>query len=239
MIKYLLLFTTLAALTSCSTTQIATNTSTIKPRSYNQNKLSVLPSKELLILQKKQSTSLTSDLVDDLKVSVIEEDDKKRYQYELAKQIIQKAESFLGTPYRYGGTSRRGIDCSSFVQKAFAETPISLPRVSKAQAHLGERIDKSTIQTGDLVFFATAGRGRVSHVGIVHHVEADGDINFIHASSSQGVTITPLSNSYWSKRYLFAKRIINNINPFDFKTQQENLAQQTNASSQQDSLRML
>lgn len=123
-------------------------------------------------------------------------------------QMLSEAESYLGVPYRYGGTTRRGIDCSAFVQRVFEIFDHELPRVSAAQAKEGHSVTKNELRAGDLVFFATSGRGRVSHVGIVHNVSDQGDIEFIHASSSQGVTVTPLSNSYWSKRYLYAKRII-------------------------------
>ncbi|SMC49649.1 C40 family peptidase [Moheibacter sediminis] len=123
-------------------------------------------------------------------------------------KILSEAETYLGTPYRFGGTTRSGIDCSSFVQQVFEMFDYQLPRVSSAQAKEGTEITKEDLRAGDLVFFSTSGRGRVSHVGIVHSIREDGEIEFIHASTSQGVTVTPLSDSYWSKRYLYAKRIL-------------------------------
>ncbi len=123
-------------------------------------------------------------------------------------QILSEAESYLGTPYRYGGTTRRGIDCSAFVQSVFSIFEHELPRVSSAQAKEGRPVAKDELRAGDLVFFATGGGARVSHVGIVHNVSDNGEIEFIHASTSKGVIVTPLSDSYWSKRYLYAKRII-------------------------------
>jgi len=123
-------------------------------------------------------------------------------------RILSEAETYLGTPYRFGGTTRSGIDCSAFVQRVFEIFDYQLPRVSSAQAKEGTEISKEELRAGDLVFFSTTGRGRVSHVGIVHTVSEDGEIEFIHASSSQGVTVTPLSDAYWSKRFLYAKRIL-------------------------------
>lgn|SRR5690606_2512942 len=123
-------------------------------------------------------------------------------------QLLSEAETYLGTPYRFGGTSRSGIDCSAFVQRVFEIFDYQLPRVSSAQAKEGTAISKEELRAGDLVFFATTGRGHVSHVGIVHSVREDGEVEFIHASSSQGVTVTPLSDSYWAKRFLYAKRIL-------------------------------
>lgn len=123
-------------------------------------------------------------------------------------QILSEAETYLGTPYRFGGTSRNGIDCSAFVQSVFQMFNHELPRVSAAQAKEGHVVSKEELRAGDLVFFATNGGSRVSHVGIVHNVSDEGEIEFIHASTSQGVTVSPLSQAYWSKRYLYAKRII-------------------------------
>lgn len=123
-------------------------------------------------------------------------------------QILSEAESYLGVPYRFGGTTRKGIDCSAFVQSVFQMFNHELPRVSAAQAKEGEIVHKENMRAGDLVFFATNGGSRVSHVGIVHNVSDDGEIEFIHASTSQGVIVTPLSSDYWSKRFLYAKRII-------------------------------
>ncbi len=124
-----------------------------------------------------------------------------------ADRILSTAKTYLGTPYRYGGMTRSGIDCSAFVQKAFGPHDISLPRVSKDQAKKGRYVSQSQLEKGDLVFFATQGGGRVSHVGIV--IKPNGrNSSFIHASSSKGVIVSKLSNSYWSKRYLHARRII-------------------------------
>lgn len=123
-------------------------------------------------------------------------------------KILSEAETYLGTPYRFGGTTRSGIDCSAFVQRVFEIFDYELPRVSSAQAKEGTEIPKEELRAGDLVFFSTTGKGRVSHVGIVHSIREDGEIEFIHASTSQGVTVTPLSDAYWSKRYLYAKRIL-------------------------------
>ena len=96
-------------------------------------------------------------------------------------QILSEAESYLGVPYRFGGTTRKGIDCSAFVQSVFQMFNHELPRVSAAQAKEGEIVHKENMRAGDLVFFATNGGSRVSHVGIVHNVSDDGEIEFIHA----------------------------------------------------------
>lgn len=124
-------------------------------------------------------------------------------------QLLDEAETYLGTPYRYGGMTRKGIDCSAFVLSVFgAAAGVQLPRVAAAQAQQGERVEKSELQRGDLVFFSHGG-SKISHVGIVESVSPEGDIKFIHAATSRGVMISSLNtDKYWSPRFRFAKRII-------------------------------
>ncbi|MBC7556987.1 MAG: C40 family peptidase [Chryseobacterium sp.] len=122
--------------------------------------------------------------------------------------ILNEAETYLGTPYRYGGMTRNGIDCSAFVLSVFgAAVGMNLPRVAASQATEGETIDKENLQKGDLVFFSHGG-GRISHVGIVEEVTPEGDVKFIHAATSRGVMISSLADSYWGPKFRFAKRII-------------------------------
>ena len=130
--------------------------------------------------------------------------------------LLVEAESYLGTPYRFGGMSRSGIDCSAFVLSVFGSAMgMELPRVAASQAQEGERVERGDLQKGDLVFFSHRGGGRISHVGIVHEVSADGDIKFIHSSTSKGVIVTSLSDGYWGPRYRFAKRIIDRDYNYD------------------------
>lgn len=122
-------------------------------------------------------------------------------------RIIEEAKTYLGTPYRYGGMTRKGIDCSAFVLSVFgAAAGVSLPRVASAQAKEGERITKDSLEKGDLLFFSH-GR-RIAHVGIVEDITPEGEIKFIHAATSKGVMISTLDNSYWAPKFRFAKRIV-------------------------------
>ncbi len=123
--------------------------------------------------------------------------------------LLAEAQTYLGTPYRYGGMTRNGIDCSAFVLSVFGSvTGMNLPRVAASQAQEGVKIDKDQLQKGDLVFFSHQGKGRISHVGIVEEVSPEGDVKFIHAATSRGVMISSLNDSYWGPRYRFAKRVI-------------------------------
>ncbi len=122
--------------------------------------------------------------------------------------ILEEAATYLGTPYRYGGMTRNGIDCSAFVLSVFSSAAgIALPRVAASQANEGEKVERSELQRGDLLFFSQ-GRGRISHVGIVEEVDDEGEVKFIHAATSKGVMISSLTDKYWAPRYRFAKRII-------------------------------
>lgn len=121
-----------------------------------------------------------------------------------AATIIADAMSHLGIPYRWGGTSAEGFDCSGFVQYLFARSGLAIPRQAKTQIKVGDEIGADALTPGDLVFFSTYSRG-ASHVGIYI-----GEGDFIHSSSGEGrVTITPLTKRYYANRYLGARRVLN------------------------------
>jgi peptidoglycan DL-endopeptidase CwlO len=119
----------------------------------------------------------------------------------IAKNLTRDALRFLGTPYVFGGTTTAGFDCSAYVQHVFAMIGVNLPRTADAQYYAANRI-KGGMKAGDLVFFQTYEPGP-SHVGIYL-----GNGKFVHASSSHGVMVSELSNSYWQARYLGAKRVL-------------------------------
>ena len=111
--------------------------------------------------------------------------------------------NWRGTPYRYGGMSRGGVDCSGFVLMTFRDKfDLQLPRETRKQAELGTEIDKDDLLPGDLVFFKTGAGESGLHVGIY-----DTDNQFIHASTSRGVMRSSLDNVYWRKNFWQARRI--------------------------------
>lgn len=122
------------------------------------------------------------------------------------KHLIKEAKKFLGVPYKYGGNSRSGMDCSGLVVNAFQAVGEQMPRISKEQAQKGKEIRLKDVREGDLVFFKTSG-SNINHVGIVEKVR-NGEIFFIHSSTSQGVIISSIEETYWNKRFVKATRVL-------------------------------
>lgn len=114
------------------------------------------------------------------------------------ESLINNAKSFIGTPYVWGGTTPKGFDSSGFIIYVFKQNGLTLPRTHSEYWHLGTPVNNR--QKGDVVFFETYKQGP-SHAGIYL-----GDGKFIHNSSTQGVIITRMDNSYWSPRYIGTKR---------------------------------
>lgn len=114
-------------------------------------------------------------------------------------KVVNYAYSFLGKPYVYGASGPNAFDCSGFTKFIYNYFSKELPRTSEAQYNSGKKIDRKDIQTGDLVFFNTD--SNFGHVGIYI-----GDGDFIHASSSKGVTISSLNDGYYNDKYAGAVR---------------------------------
>jgi len=130
------------------------------------------------------------------------EDEVLELAFSSTTDLEQAAFSFLATPYRFGGNSRKGIDCSAFVQQVFREVDINLPRSAREQFRVGTEIERDELQAGDLLFFRTYAKFP-SHVGIYL-----GDGKMIHASSrSRRVVVTDIDYPYYRKRFIGAKRV--------------------------------
>lgn len=117
-------------------------------------------------------------------------------------KLVSVVNSVKGTPYKMGGISTVGFDCSGFTKYVFKKFGVNISRSSAAQYKMGTAVSKSNLKEGDLVFFNTFGKG-VSHVGIYV-----GNGKFAHASSSKGIVVDKLNSSYYKKRYVGAKRVL-------------------------------
>jgi NLP/P60 protein len=131
---------------------------------------------------------------------------KSKVDTKQQKVLLDTAFSYLGTPYRHGGVTRNGMDCSGFVSTTFKSISVPLSRSSQEMATQGTKIDLEDVKVGDLLFFRTTRKSRISHVGMV--VDIDGDIKFIHSSSKRGVVISSLSDEYYKKTFRMAKRVM-------------------------------
>lgn len=117
-------------------------------------------------------------------------------------EILSTAKKYIGVPYLFGGTTVKGFDCSGYVQFVFRQHGKNLPRSADIQFSAGRPVERNQLRSGDLVFFTTYEPGP-SHNGIYL-----GNGQFIHASSSRGVMISKLDESYWKPRYIGARRVL-------------------------------
>ncbi len=125
-----------------------------------------------------------------------------------AENIVKYAKTFNGTRYKYGGTTKRGMDCSGLIYTSFNKHNITVPRTTTDLKNAGSWIDLKDVNVGDLLFFATKKNSRrVNHVGIVTNVRT-GNVEFIHASSSRGVMESSLAEHYWYFAFVQARRVL-------------------------------
>ncbi len=122
--------------------------------------------------------------------------------------FLEKVEEWWGTKYCLGGSTKNCIDCSAFTQTVMKEVfATELPRTAQEQYKATERISPENLKEGDLVFFHTSGRKRISHVGVYIM-----NNKFIHSGTSTGVTISDLGDTYWKQHYRAAGRMTGSTN---------------------------
>ncbi|MEL0652845.1 C40 family peptidase [Algibacter sp. TI.3.09] len=125
-----------------------------------------------------------------------------------ADNIIEYAESFEGVRYKWGGTTKAGMDCSGLIYESFRAYDVNLPRISRDMAKRGDKINLKDVHKGDLLFFKTGNRrNAINHVGLIVSIE-NNDIEFIHATSSKGVMTSWINETYWHKAFYEARRIL-------------------------------
>lgn len=189
-----------------------------------QDKMKV---KENEVRKYKEELAQVGDAIGDLIEEIERKEDNKRTarnegrrkEFDIVKQKIEEfglsavpgsdklyaaVDKYLGIPYRFGGDSENGIDCSAFTRRVYKELGIALPRTSREQATVGKTINGDSPLAGDLIFFDTSITGGINHVGVY----LDND-TFAHASSSQGVTKSSIKEKYYIKRFVKANRVFN------------------------------
>lgn len=126
---------------------------------------------------------------------------------DLADQVISEGMKYKGVPYKFGSSKKttRTFDCSSFTQRVFKEVGVSLPRDSRQQSKVGQKVSKDQLQKGDLVFFHNYGSSssRITHVAIYA-----GDNKLLHTYGKPGVTTTNFKGTSWEKRFEVGRRVI-------------------------------
>jgi cell wall-associated NlpC family hydrolase len=177
----------------------------------------ILKEKQLLVkIEKtknnklKNANKFKSDFKRDSVAAAIQETylSEKEEDVYIKSTLVDSANEYIGTPYRYGGSTKKGIDCSAFMKNVYDSVDLELPRTSFAQSLLGQKIKRTKAKTGDLIFFKTNRKRTISHVGMVLN-NFDGEIFFIHASTSKGVMVSSLKEKYYQSNYAKIKRVLN------------------------------
>ncbi|MBD8070497.1 peptidoglycan endopeptidase [Bacillus sp. PS06] len=123
---------------------------------------------------------------------------------QIKQELVSDTYNYLGVPYVWGGTTPAGFDCSGFVSFMFSKHGIDIPRVTSGSYYqMGTSVTRANLEPGDLVFYAVNKPGEISHVGFYV-----GNNQFISATSSKGIAVYSLDNSYWSQYYVGAKRVV-------------------------------
>lgn len=123
------------------------------------------------------------------------------------QKVIETARAYRGTPYKYGGTTRIGMDCSGLLCTSFKTINVNLPRSSNEQSRFGPEIKPNNLRAGDLVFFsATKNSNQISHVGLVTDVKSKEEVYFIHASTRLGVIEDNLFSNHYKTIFIKAIR---------------------------------
>jgi len=171
------------------------------------------PTKKEIKAIEKAKQKAAQDSIEQSKIKVVVEEETPQDftpTFEVSdyikQQILNVAAESLGSPYRGGGSTPAGFDCSGFVTYTLNQFDIALPRNSAEMAQIGKRILKKDAKPGDLIFFKTNG-SYISHVGIVTE-NSDGIIKFIHSSTSSGVVYSSTSESYYARTFVGVNRIL-------------------------------
>ena len=133
---------------------------------------------------------------------------KKKKKKHRISAVISSAKGYIGTPYKYGGTTSNGIDCSALMLNCYKKIGVKLPRTAKEQSKFGKKVSWGSLKKGDIVFFKFKQKGeKWYHSGMITSVNGD-KVKFIHASSSRGVVESNLMSDYYRKNVKNFRRVI-------------------------------
>lgn len=155
---------------------------------------SVDDSSEVLVLQGNTDNNSTKNIA--------------KQEQLLIESVVNYSQKYLGKPYKYGGTTPEGFDCSGFVQYVYKACGVQIPRMPADMAAMSDKIDYKDIRPGDLVYFkgSNINSSEIGHIALVVEKTANG-FKFIHSTTSKGVIISDIDDyDYWKTRYLFATR---------------------------------
>lgn len=192
--KKIIFFLFVFSLASCGSSKNTTKTIVVNEKG-TPNRIKTVEKRK-----NKEKLVITTTEADE----VITKDSNK----DILENVIEHAFTFEGTRYKFGGTTKEGMDCSGLVFTAFHHENVILPRISRDMAKKGTAVTLPEVTKGDLVFFITGSKKKtINHVGIVVEVKPK-EILFIHTSTSQGVIISSLEENYWKNAFVEARRII-------------------------------
>ena len=123
------------------------------------------------------------------------------------QQIVNRCIKYIGTPYKFGGIDKRGLDCSGLIYLGFSEIGLTIPRNSEKQADFFKEVSKNDLQIGDLLYFKVNSK-KINHTGIVSKIIKRDEIYFIHASTSSGVREDNLFSTFWHSKFVKVTRPI-------------------------------
>ncbi len=192
MIRKVFFIAFLFLITSCGTSKSTTVTQVERRVSVPRNSVSVPNNREEISIS--NSTEMA--------------DARSEASFNFADRIINTALEYSGVRYKYGGTTKDGLDCSGLMMISFGEHDYNLPRSSSQMAEEGKKVKLNEVAKGDLLFFCTGRRNRkINHVGLVVTTEGD-EIKFIHSSTSRGVIVSSLREGYWNSAFVKATRVL-------------------------------
>ncbi len=173
-----------------------------------KDKSALIPEKPLEEVDKVEEDQTNQTFHEDEVVKEAKEVSENLEVYSYTDKLLQTANSYMGVPYKYGGMSRKGMDCSGLMCLVYGSIGENIPHSSRLQSQLGRNVSFKKLKPGNMVFFKTRGSASINHVGMITKANREG-VYFIHATTSRGVRVDRLDEGYWKKIYVKGVEIEN------------------------------